>query len=403
MAKPDVDKPGGKRSPRGFQRRGIAPQLLVEQVSNTASWALEGEAPTQSHRDILRNSDGINDTWQSTEARVAYLRVMLAAHFTTVATFVPTDVDTHIRHHVWQEIQTHEDLALAIEAVDEAAAWDPTPVSARTVTMPTIGLIHGHAGEWLAVRAGALGRALALGATEIAERLINDIDTELTREALAISEARRSGHAQTLLSLCTISAHNCGDLSRVVETWPSGTAERETHLKRYAKLGHTDASRFDGQHHFAGHINKEVMASENHRFLALRAPRGLRRGRALLIPIGPFFDAWGEAVGKSALLDEKDRGEVLAALVSGLDQSVDRWGYHRAIAGIHRTSAGGIDRLTNHLPARLRHFVQKGPLRDALRIEPDRFLARMENALKTAIGSYSRVDTLVDKSSRVAK
>lgn len=389
MVNEDVASTDAERAPRVFRRRGIAPKLLLDQVMNTAAWALE--APNaESWRDILRNSASIDDTWQSSEARADYLRVMLAAHFTTVATFVPTDVDTHIRHHLWQEIHDAQELAQALAVVDEAAAWNPKVVSARTVTSEVSGEISGHAGEWLAVRAGALGRALEIGATELVEGIVAHIDHELEREARAIADARKGKNAQLLLSLCTISAHNCGDLSRVVEAWSPKTPDRASYVQRFVKLGHIDASRYDGQHHFAGHVNKEVMASENHRFLALRAPRGLRRDRSLLIPIGPFFDAWGETIGKSAHLDEKDRGEVLAALTNGLEQAVDRWGYHRAIAGMHRTSPGGVDRLVSHLPARLRHHIQKGPVRDALRVDADRFMARMDNALKAAVGSYKR-------------
>lgn len=373
---------------REFRRRGIAPQLLVDQVINTAAWALEDASITASFRDVLRSVDADDTSWQSSDARASYLRVMLAAHFTTVATFVPTDVDTHIRFHIWQEIDNVDDLQQAVDVVDEAASWDPRLVSARTVSANDVGVISGHAGEWLAVRAGALERALAIGANAIVEALVQHIDAELAREAHAIADARRSGDNRLLLSLCSISAHNCGDLSRVVEAWPKQTPDRDVYLRRFGKLGHTDPSRHDGQHHFAGHINKEIMASENHRFLALRAPRGLRHARSLLIPIGPFFDAWGETIGKADQLDEKDRGEVVAALANGLDQSVDRWGYHRALAGIHRTSPGGVDRLVPHLPARLRHHIQKGPVRDALRIDPDRFMARMDNALKAALASY---------------
>jgi hypothetical protein len=37
-------------------------------------------------------------------ADVRTLRLRLAAHYATVATFVPTDVDAHIRHHHWMAI-----------------------------------------------------------------------------------------------------------------------------------------------------------------------------------------------------------------------------------------------------------------------------------------------------------
>jgi hypothetical protein len=367
------------------RRRGIAPMLLFAQVEGTARWALEGEVPAQSWRDWLLAAKEIEDRWQEPESRVEYLRAMLAAHFTTVATFVPTDVDTHIRYHVWQEIESESELEDALAVVDEAARWDPSAVSARVVDG-----ISGHAGEWLAVRAGALGRALAIGARDVADRIAAQIERELEVEAEAFARAKDDDDFVRALSLATISAHNCGDLSRVVLAWPASTPKREDYAARLARLGHEGASRFGGAHHLAGHLNKEVMASENHRFLAMRGARCLRRSRTLLVPIGPFFDRWGASIGASALLEEEDRGEVLAALLHGLDQAVDRWGYHRAIAGLHQSSPGGIDRLESYVPARLRRSMQKGPVRDALRTSEERFLARIEKAWKVALASYRR-------------
>jgi hypothetical protein len=375
-------------APRARQRRGIAPKLLYAQVENTARWALEGEVPRESWRAWLGLADELEPRWREPEALHDYLRVMLAAHFTTVATFVPTDVDAHIRHHAWQEIDTRDALERAVAIVDEAAAWDARAVSERTVAVEGVGVVAGHEGEWFSVRAGALGRALTLGIDDVVEQLISAIDRELTREAEALARTRGSGDAVAALSMVSVNAHNCGDLSRVIEAWPKGTPRRDELIARFARLGHEDRARYGGEHHLAGHVNKAVMASENHRFLALRAPRGLRRSRSLIIPIGPFFDGWGERIGASKLLEERDRGDVLAALIHGLDQGVDRWGYHRAIAGLHRTTPGGIDRLVSYVPARLRHHAQKGPVRDALRVDTDRFLARMHKAWKDALASY---------------
>jgi hypothetical protein len=343
--------------------RGIPSPLLIEQVENTARWALELESPWRA--------------WLRPEED--RLRVMLAAHFTTVATFVPTDVDSHIRFHVWQELD-RAGLERALADVDEAASWDPSPVSARVVDG-----ISGHAGEWLAVRAGALGRALTIGAADLVEKICGDIERELAREAEALSV--RGDFVRTLC-LSTISAHNCGDLSRVIEAWPKQVPQREEYARRFARLGHEDASRYGGAHHLAGHLNKEVMASENHRFLALRAPRCLRRSRSLLIPIGPFFDRWGRTIARE--LSIEDRSEVLGALLYGLEKGVDRWGYHRAVAGIHEASPGGVDALRQFVPARLRHMVSQGPVRDAIRTSEDRFLARIEKAYRNALASYRR-------------
>lgn len=363
-------------------RRGIAPRLLHSQVENTAAWAL-GEKRVAS--EWLATADALEERWREPDSRDDYLRVMLAAHYTTVATFVPTDVDTHIRHHVWQEIETAHELESAIDVVAEAASWDPHPVSARVVDVDGIGGISGHAGEWLAVRAGALGRALAIGADDLAERLASEIEDEVSREARAFERVRDD--AVKALSLATISAHNCGDLSRVIEAWPKNTPRSAEYAARFARLGHDDPSRFGGVHHLCGHLNKQMMASENHRFLALREPRALRRSRAFLLPIGPFFDRWGETIGASEL-DEKERASVLAALLFGLDAGVDRWGYHRAVAGLHRRSPGGIERLAPHVSSRLRKLVFKGPVRDALRVDESAFLARIASAYRAALGSY---------------
>ena len=369
------------------RHRGIAPALLLAQVRSTAGWALELESP-QSWRSILLDAPALEARWQEPAARVEYLRTMLAAHFVTVATFVPTDVDAHIRHHFWQGVETEEELRAAVAAADEAASWDPRAVSERVVAVPGESEVAGHEGEWFSVRAGALGRALVLGAREVAESLAAAIDGELEREARALGAARRSGEALLALRMSTTSAHNCGDLSRVIEAWPAQVPGRREHLARFGRLGHEDPSRYGGEHHLAGHVNKLVMASENHRHLPLREPRALRKSRAFLVPLAPHLDGWGETLGKSPELDDEERGEILAALVRGLELGVDRWGYQRAIAGLHRTAPGGIDRLARHVPARLRHHVERGPVRDALRLSPERFAARMDNAWRAATASY---------------
>ena len=227
------------------------------------------------------------------------LRVRLAAHYATVATFVPTDVDAHIRHHTWVAIDEPGVFAEARACIDETAARDASAVSARV----TAG-ISGHDGEWLAVRAGALGRALALGLHDEAAGLAERIDAELDREERCFAAAlARGAPATTTLALATTLAHNLGDLSRVVDAWPKAVGGRELR-ERYSRLGHADGPRRRRSFVLAGALNKELMALENHRFLALRKPRALRRSRDLLLPLGPWFDAWGETIARSAHLDD---------------------------------------------------------------------------------------------------
>lgn len=311
---------------------------------------------------------------------VSTLRLRLAAHYATVATFVPTDVDAHIRHHMWVAIVDANVFAKARDYIDEAAARDAALVSARVAQG-----LSGHDGEWLAVRAGALGRALALGLGDEASDLAALIDAELDREERAFAAAVASGApARTTLALATIIAHNLGDLSRVVEAWPK-FAGANNFKERYSRLGHVDGPRRRASFVRAGAINKELMAIENHRFLALRKPRALRRSRELLLPLGPWLDAWGETVARNSLLEDGERVEVVAALIDLHLSSPQQQGCLRALSGIHRATRGGLTEYLPALPARTRKEAMRGQIREAIDIRPEHFEVRLEKRFRAAL------------------
>jgi len=355
-------------------KAGIDPQLLVSQVRNTAAWLWEDER--------AKAVTGVLDRVEEAEkdrTGLGYFRLMLASHFATVATFVPTDVDARIRHHVWAAMETPEEIAAAIDVVDEVARWDTRWVSARTVDVDGWPM-SGHDGEWFSVRAGALGRAAVLGFQDLADRLVVDIDRELDRESGAFEEALRGGApGKRVLAIATILAHNLGDLSRVVEQWPQ-RPEVERIRRKYTRLGHPEAE--DKRFLRAAHLNKAIMALENHRFLPLRKPRALRTSRSLLLPIGPWFDAWGETVARE-LEDERDRAEVVTALLELHLSSPDQQGCLRALAGIHRATKGGLGTYAHELPARIRKEATRGRVREALDVAPAVFEARIEHRYKT--------------------
>jgi hypothetical protein len=364
-------------------KSGIANSLLIDQVRNTAAWlwTMPAAASLVAIFDTASAAaavepDGVDDVIAPT------LRLRLAAHYATVATFVPTDVDAHIRHHMWVAIDDPVVFAAARACIDEAAARDPGLVSARVAEG-----LSGHDGEWLAVRAGALGRALALGLREEASALAALIDAELDREERALADALAGGAtARTILALATIIAHNLGDLSRVVEAWPK-MAEGNELKQRYSRLGHADGPRRRASFVRAGALNKELMAIENHRFLALRKPRALRRGRELLLPLGPWLDTWGETVARSPLLEEGERGEVVAALIDLHLASPQQQGCLRALAGIHRATRGGLTSYLAALPARTRKEAMRGLIRAALDVRPDHFEARLEKRCRAAVAA----------------
>jgi radical SAM protein with 4Fe4S-binding SPASM domain len=118
--------------------RGAKPSLVSSQVRNTAAWALAGPTEDAAHswRKALVSAEEIP---HGHDGDGAYLRLLLAAHHATVATFVPTDFDSHIRFHAWQRCETVADLRVAAAVLEETAAWDPSEVSARVVTVPAWG------------------------------------------------------------------------------------------------------------------------------------------------------------------------------------------------------------------------------------------------------------------------
>lgn len=364
--------PAAKRRGSGRKPVGIAPKLLLEQVKSTAPWAFTLEPPLPSV-EILGRAPEIEKQWLAGEGAEGYFAYLLAAHFTTVATFCPTDVDVRIRQHAWSPL-AGKPLASAVDRVEEVARWDVRPVSARHVVLDGQ-VLAGHQGEWFSVMAGALGRALALSDTAVVERTTAWIEAELAREARLVTLAREDGTDQDLLSVVTTVAHNLGDLSRVVDTWLPAHAASALGL-RYTRLGHEDGARFDGAFVFAGELNKLLMAKENHRFLPLRAPRALRRERAFLLPFGPYFYEWGRLIGSTKLLDDVERAEILLALLGVHERRTEEHGCVRAIAGMHSVLSGGVEKLARLLPAEQRTAMQRGGVQLALRLSEPAFLRK---------------------------
>ena len=365
--------------------QGIAPSVLASQIANTAAWIVD--ASDVEPAAIARRAPEIEARWKVDARDVSYFELLLAAHFLTVATFVPTDVDARIRHHAWVEADPAL-LAAQLDVVDRAVAWDPRRVSARTVTSPDgATTICGHDGEWLSVWAGALGRALVIEDAASIDRVTVAIDASLARQAAVYADLERlPDRVFDVLRAATVLAHNAGDLSRVVEQWAK-RPQIEPVRARFMKLGHERAERYGGAFVRAGAVNKALTAIENHRFLALRAPRGLRRARALLLPIGPFFDDWGKDVARSPELEGDDRAQVVEALLDTHLRDPSQHGCLRALAAMHEHAAGGLDRIAPDLPARMRKLVSAGAVREAAKTTRAAFEARLLKQARAVVAS----------------
>jgi hypothetical protein len=360
---------------------GIAPSVLFSEVRGTAAWALVPGYTRASYQSALLRLQDPPDDWSAPSQRVDHFRSLVAAHFTTCATFCPTDVDNRIRFHVWQEANNDDELEALYAVACEAARWPVPEVSSRFVKVDAApeeafchgGVLSGHAGEWFSVFAGALGRAHELSHESLATKIRARIEAELAYEAAMLRVlSKAQGRELDALRAVAAVAHNLGDLARVVEAWPKKTGKAAGDVARYTALPKTPAEPFGALFVALGDIYKDMLADSNHRYLSLRAAKTLRTRHDFLLPTGPFFDAWGSHIAKHC----EDPASVLAALLEGHAASPTERGFLRAIAGMNQHK-GGVDALERDIPARLRKTLRTPPVRQALDLDARRFEERM--------------------------
>ena len=369
-------RPTGSPEGRGAFAGFIGPRTLVGEVRSAAPFLFDGSQPAPGPgrladlarhplgwRAILAAADRLEATPDPSPAeRTDYFALCLAAHFATVATYVPTDVDAKIRGALWLdqrdpgELARMRDLALALRG------WDVRGVSARIVEIDEIGPVSGHDGELLSVWCGGMLGLLAAGDVAGAARLEAAIDEELDREAQAFAALQQApGREMDLLRLATVLTHNAGDVVQGLEgKAASGTGAREK--ARFADLARERFDRYGGAFGRAAALYRAVLAAEGHRNYPLRATKLLRAHPDLLLPIGPCLDDWGARLATWPAWGAAERAEVLAALVAGCRKVPGQESYYRALAGFDGAHRGGIE--SEELAARLGTAARRG-LKDA--------------------------------------
>ncbi len=262
-----------------------------------------------------------------------YFALCLACHHATVATFVPTDVDTKIRGIVWRESRDPEVLRPMLRLALAARAWTEDGISVRSVRG-----VSGHNGEHWSAIAGGLGRLLELGDTASAEEAQAAIEAEIDREQAIFDEVAAERDAELdLLRLSMTLAHNRGDLTQGMGFWKTD-ARHGAGDGAFRSAGPLRSWRF-------ACTNTPAFRAEGHRHYPLRPVKALRRSAATLLPLCPFLDDWGGVV---AQLEESH--EVLAALVIGCQKVKGQQGYYRAIAGMLAASSGAFERAAARMP-----------------------------------------------------
>lgn len=324
-----------------FEDPGVAPEpgkRLLEQ----------GSGPTGFLRILLRGRELADEGARELED---YFALCLAAHHATVATFVPTDVDSKIRGLLWLRSRDPEVLRPMCDLALRMPEWDLSRNSRRTIEVEGLGLVSGHNGEWFSVVSGALGHVLTLGDVEYIEKTAEAIDRELEREAEAFRRLLATpGREIDVWRLAASLTHNVGDLDQGISYWSARGDAPAKYKARFSRLAHENASPYGGSFQTAAKLYKDWLSSEGHRHYPLRAVRSLRKGSELLLPLGPFFDGWGATIGTTKLLTTPERAEVLDALVRGCRKVANQVGYYRAVAGFAQADRQEFERASRLMP-----------------------------------------------------
>jgi hypothetical protein len=375
----------------------ITPEALLGLVQNTVPWlelpAAESVAAVpietraagpQGFRAVLAAAGtGAVDAADDDDTTLEYFALCLAAHHATVASFVPTDVDSKIRGLLWRRVTAPASLVRMWAITTEFAGWDVPAVSRRTVEVEPGRFVSGHDGERLSVFAGALGRALALDATEVADAARQAIVHELQREATVFQRlAATPGAEIPTLVLAAALTHNAGDLDQGLSFWPKSDAYRAD-AARVGRLAHENTTPFGGAFAQAARLYKMALAVEGHRNYPLRGVRALRQSRDLLLPVAPFLDDWGAHLAKHPALADDDLSQVLEALVSGSRKLAGQRGYYRAIAGLQsRIDGSRLERVVAAMPASVRSEFRGSELRRQVAVPRASFESMMRKMVR---------------------
>jgi hypothetical protein len=335
-----------------LELRGIAPNLLLKDVENTAPFLFKGEISTEGEQRAYlaklvfykKNLKALQHIDLS-----EYFYICMAAHWSTAGTFVPTNVDNQIREGLWKHGQVGGHLTRMARITIDSWNWDYQQVTNRKSYNPANGQIMStHEGTWLSVAIGAYCALMKNKRAELAQEVAEVILAEIKKEESLLLELRELRDHINFLRSTALMAHNFGDLDRVIDQWQM--PEDDPFRLRIYKLGHRPNPNYSPVLAFAGQVNKKFLSVENHRHMSMRQPRCLRRSHQFLIPVGPFMDQWGEILASSELLSLEEKGEIICALFEGFQRQDLAFGYARALAGMLSVLPEGLDSLAAQIP-----------------------------------------------------
>jgi hypothetical protein len=353
------------KRPKLEDYRGIPVETLLELVKNTAPFVFADlktadlNNPDEQLPEYIQKLREFNELPAADRAAWGedlwhYFELAFSAHFASVGTFVPTDVDLAIREKLWKFVHHPQAWSPLWQLIQRSLQWDESFVSKRVVVSKSGQKISGHQGEWFTVAMGAYGCAKKVAPSHLVE-VREAIEAELERQEQALLEIEQEfvedpvpSNARTYSDAVSAVVHNLGDLDRMFDAWELD--ESDLLKRRVYRSGHEDARSPRPVFLRAGKVYQKCLATENHRHFALREPKCIRQSGQYLLNYGPWLDEWGQRLVtegyKTEKLTERDLRDVVVALVTGWKTLNSKSiytsvGYARALAGVAVGLGGG--------------------------------------------------------------
>ncbi|MDD4975165.1 MAG: hypothetical protein PHY93_12480 [Bacteriovorax sp.] len=372
-----------KQLQSGLTLNGIAPNILLKHVENTAPFLFKGALDTtgpdraflaklvfyKKNLHLLKNID-----------LSEYFHICMAAHWSTAGTFVPTDVDNQIREGLWRHGEIGKHIEKMAKLTIASWTWDYSQVTNRkSYNLTSNQVMSTHEGTWLSVAIGAYCALLKNKRLALAAVMAEVIVAEAVKEEKLLLELREKRDHINFLRSCALMAHNFGDLDRVVDQWQM--SEDDPFRQRIYKLGHKLNEAHSPILVYAGLVNKEFLSVENHRHMSLRQAKCLRNSEKYLVPVGPFMDTWGEVLGTDPHLTLLEKAEIISAFFEGHKRQDQAFGYARAFRGLINSLPDGLRSLEAHMPFDLVLEIKKSKFYESAQISKDEFEQNLSDRL----------------------
>jgi hypothetical protein len=376
-----------KKLQSGLELSGIAPNILLQHVENTAPFLFKKELDTSGpNRAYLEKLIFYKKNLQALKNidLAEYFYICLAAHWTTAGTFVPTDVDNQIRQTLWNHELIGKYIAKMAQYTIESWQWDYQLVTNRKAYNPSTGeVMSTHEGTWLSVAIGAYCALKKHQQPKLAQDVWEVILAEISKEEKLLISLRESRDHINFLRSCALMAHNFGDLDRVMDQWKM--QEGDPAKKLIYKLGHVLNENYSPILVYAGQVNKQFLSVENHRHMSMRQPKCLRKSKDFLIPVGPFMDQWGAILGSSTILSNAEKGEIAFNLFDGYKRQDKAFGYIRAFKGLIESLPNGLETLERDIAFDVVQEIKKSDFTKKMKVGREEFESQFKKSLENFI------------------